>query len=96
MQITDVRVKLSSGDKKMKATVSVTFDNAFVVRDIKVIEGLEKLFVAMPSRKLPDGEFKDIAHPINSETRTMIEEAVLEKYSQELEAAAAEISESLE
>ncbi len=96
MQITDVRVKLSSGDKKMKATVSVTFDNAFVVRDIKVIEGLEKLFVAMPSRKLPDGEFKDIAHPINSETRAMIEEAVLEKYSQELEVAAAEVSDGLE
>ena len=75
------------------AEVSVTFDNAFVVRDIKVIEGQDKLFVAMPSRKLPDGEFKDIAHPINSEMRNMIETAVLEKYQQELESAADEVIE---
>ena len=93
MLITDVRVKLSAGDKKMKAVVSVTFDNAFVVRDIKVIEGQDKLFVAMPSRKLPDGEFKDIAHPINSEMRNLIETAVLEQYQRELENAADEVIE---
>lgn len=88
MLITDVRVKLSQGDSKMKASVAVTFDDAFVVRDIKVIEGQEKLFVAMPSRKLPGGEYKDVAHPINSETRTMIEDAVLAKYQEEIENAA--------
>ena len=93
MLITEVRVKLSVGDKKMKAVVSVTFDNAFVVRDIKVIEGQDKLFVAMPSRKLPDGEFKDIAHPINSEMRNQIETAVLEQYQRELENAASEVIE---
>ena len=87
MLITDVRVKLSAGDKKMKAVVSITFDDAFVVRDIKIIEGQDKLFVAMPSRKLPDGEFKDIAHPINSEMRNLIETAVLEQYQRELENA---------
>ena len=66
MNITDIRVrKVSSATGKMKAVVSITIDDAFVVHDIKVIEGQEKLFIAMPSRKTPDGEFKDIAHPIN-------------------------------
>ena len=65
----------------MKAVVSVTFDDAFVVHDIKVIEGQEKLFIAMPSRKTPDGEFKDIAHPINVEERKMVEEVVLEAFN---------------
>ena len=69
----------------MKAVVSVTFDNAFVVHDIKVIEGQDKLFTAMPSRKTQDGEFKDIAHPINRETRVMIEEAILDEYRNVLE-----------
>ncbi|MDF2841389.1 MAG: spoVG, partial [Clostridia bacterium] len=68
MQITDVRVRRVNAEGKMKAVVSVTFDNEFVVHDIKVIEGQEGLFIAMPSRKTPDGEFKDIAHPINSTT----------------------------
>lgn len=64
----------------MKAVVSVTFDNELVVHDIKVIEGKDKLFVAMPSRKTPEGEFKDIAHPINADIRKYVEEAILEKY----------------
>lgn len=64
----------------MKAIVSVTFDDAFVVHDIKVIEGQDKLFTAMPSRKTPDNEFKDIAHPINSEMRVALENAILDKY----------------
>ena len=93
MKITDVRVKPVTSDSKMKAVVSVTFDDAFVVRDIKTIEGQDKLFVAMPSRKMPDGEFKDIAHPINAETREMIESTVIEKYHAELEAQAASVIE---
>ena len=88
MKITDVRVKPVTSDSKMKAVVSVTFDDAFVVRDIKIIEGQDKLFVAMPSRKMPDGEFKDIAHPINAETREMIESTVIEMYHKELLAQA--------
>lgn len=89
MEITDIRVKKilteSSAESKMKAVVSVTFDDAFVVHDIKVIEGQDKLFTAMPSRKTQDGEFKDIAHPINRETRVMLEEAILAEYRKVLE-----------
>ena len=77
MQITDVRIRKIATDGKMKAIVSVTFDNEFVVHDIKVIEGQNGLFIAMPSRKTPDGEFKDIAHPINTETREKIQKAIL-------------------
>ncbi|MCG8500140.1 MAG: septation regulator SpoVG [Firmicutes bacterium] len=80
MEITDIRVRKISTEGKMKAVVSVTFDNAFVVHDIKVIESQDKMFVAMPSRKTPDGEFKDIAHPINAETRDIIQGAILEKF----------------
>jgi stage V sporulation protein G len=80
MQITDVRVRRVNVEGKMKAVVSVTFDNEFVVHDIKVIEGQEGLFIAMPSRKTPDGEFKDIAHPINSTTRERLQVAILEGY----------------
>jgi stage V sporulation protein G len=80
MQITDVRVRRVNAEGKMKAVVSVTFDNEFVVHDIKVIEGQEGLFIAMPSRKTPDGEFKDIAHPINSATREKLQAAILEGY----------------
>lgn len=81
MQITDVRIRKISKDGKMKAIVSVTFDDQFVVHDIKVIEGQNGYFIAMPSRKTPDGDFKDIAHPINMNTRTMIQDAVLDKYN---------------
>ncbi len=88
MQITDVRVKLVSTESKMKAVASITLDDSFVIRDIKVIDGQDKLFIAMPSRKMPDGEYKDIAHPINSQTRQMVEEAILQGYQAEIEALA--------
>ena len=80
MDITDVRVRRVNKDGKMKAVVSVTFDNEFVVHDIKVIEGDKGLFIAMPSRKTVDGEFRDIAHPINSDTREKIQAYILERY----------------
>ena len=80
MEITDVRVRRIAKDGKMKAVVSITIDNEFVVHDIKVIEGEKGLFIAMPSKKSANGEFRDIAHPINSETR-----ARLERYRQSLE-----------
>lgn len=80
MQITDVRIRKISSEGKMKAIVSVTFDNEFVVHDIKVIDGQNGLFIAMPSRKTPEGEFKDIAHPINTETREKIQNSILEEY----------------
>ncbi len=82
MEITDIRVKKVASEGKMKAVVSVTFDNAFVVHDIKVIEGQEKLFTAMPSRRTPENEFKDIAHPINSEMRELLETAIISKYNE--------------
>lgn len=82
MVITDVRVRKISSAGKMKAVVSVTFDEAFVVHDIKVIEGKERLFIAMPSRKTADGEFKDIAHPINTELREKLQEVILKKYDE--------------
>lgn len=80
MKITDVRLRKISDDGKMKAIVSVTFDDEFVVHDIKIIEGQNGLFVAMPSRKMADGEFRDIAHPINAETRKKIQDAIFEEY----------------
>ena len=80
MEITDVRVRKVNKEGKMKAVVSVTFDNEFVVHDIKVIERDQDLFIAMPSRKTADGEFRDIAHPINAETRQKIQKQILEKY----------------
>ena len=88
MQITDVRVRKITSAGKMKAVVSVTFDEAFVVHDIKVIEGKERLFIAMPSRKTADGEFKDIAHPINTELREKLQEVVLKKYEETPDEAA--------
>lgn len=85
MEITDIRVKKVASDGKMKAVVSVTFDNAFVVHDIKVIEGQDKLFTAMPSRRTPENEFKDIAHPINSEMREKLEAAIISKYNEAIQ-----------
>ena len=85
MQITDVRVRKVSKEGKMKAVVSTTLDDEFVVHDIKVIEGEKGLFIAMPSRKASDGEYRDIAHPINSGTRDRIQTLILEKYAQELD-----------
>lgn len=80
MQITDVRLRKVNSENRMKAVASVTFDNEFVIHDIKVIESQNGLFIAMPSRKTPNGEFKDIAHPINAETREKIQAAILEAY----------------
>ena len=87
MNITDVRVRKVTKEGKMKAVVSITIDEEFVVHDIKVIEGEKGLFIAMPSRKATDGEYRDIAHPINSSTRDKIQTIILEKYQ---EAAAEE------
>lgn len=91
MQITDIRVRKINAEGRMKAVVSVTFDDAFVVHDIKVIEGQDKLFIAMPSRKTPEGEFKDIAHPINAETRELLHDRILEKYQEALEETPGEV-----
>lgn len=80
MIITDVRIRKITTEGKMKAIVSITLDNEFVVHDIKIIEGQSGNFIAMPSRRTPDGEFKDIAHPINTETREKIQKAILDEY----------------
>ena len=82
MQITDVRVRKITKEGKMRAIVSITIDDEFVVHDIKVIEGEKGLFIAMPSKKAMDGEYRDIAHPINSDTRERIQELILEKYQE--------------
>ncbi|MDD6308874.1 MAG: septation regulator SpoVG [Clostridia bacterium] len=84
MEITDIRVRRITAEGKMKAVVSVTFDNAIVIHDIKVIEGQDKLFIAMPSRKTPEGVFKDIAHPINAEMRETLQNAIMKKYEEAL------------
>lgn len=80
MNITDVRVRKVSKEGKMKAIVSITIDEVFVVHDIKVIEGDKGLFIAMPSRKTAEGEYRDIAHPINSDTRVRIQQIILDSY----------------
>ena len=82
MQITDVRIRKVEKEGKMKAVVSITIDEEFVVHDIKIIEGENRLFIAMPSRKAADGEYRDIAHPINSNTRDRIQKLILEKYQE--------------
>ena len=85
MQITDVRVrKVVAKEGKLKAIVSITIDDEFVVHDIKVIDGEKGLFIAMPSRKSTDGEYRDIAHPISSATRERISDLILEKYHEEI------------
>lgn len=84
MKITDVRVRKVTEEGRMKAIVSVTFNDEFVVHDIKIIDGHNGLFIAMPSRKMADGEFRDIAHPINATTRQKIQEAVFEEYEKVL------------
>ena len=81
MNITDIRVRRIANEGKMKAVVSVTIDGEFVVHDIKVIDGDKGLFVAMPSRKASDGEYKDIAHPITSATRQLLQNAIIEAYN---------------
>lgn len=84
MKITEVRISLRD-DEKLKAFVSITLDNCFVVRGLKIIKGNRGMFVAMPSRKRPDGTFQDLAHPINNETRSWMEETILSAYRQEVE-----------
>ena len=85
MTITDVWVRKITKEGKLKAIVSITLDDEFVVHDIKVIEGEKGLFIAMPSKKSADGEFRDIAHPINSSTRENIQSIILDRYQQSLE-----------
>ena len=81
MNITDVRVKKFNGQNRLKAIAAITIDECFVVHELRIIDGKAGLFVAMPSRKMPNGEFKDVAHPINQETRNTIEAAVIEAYN---------------
>lgn len=83
LDITDVRVRKISADSKLKGIASITFDDAFVVHDIKIIEGVNGLFIAMPSRKAAEGDYKDIAHPIKTEMREQIAKLILEKYNSE-------------
>ena len=86
MNISEVRIRfVKKDDSKLKAVASVTLDNCFVVRDIKIIDGTDGLFIAMPSRKTSDGEFKDIAHPLNTETREALKNAILNAYADALE-----------
>ena len=88
MQITDVRIRKVEKEGKMRAVVSITIDEEFVVHEIKVIEGEKGLFIAMPSRRAADGEYRDIAHPINSQTRESIQRMILDKYQEEIEVEA--------
>ena len=84
MEITDIRLKKFAKEGKMKAIVSITLDNEFAVHDIKVIEGEKGLFIAMPSRKAADGDYRDIAHPINQSTRERIQSLILAEYEKAL------------
>ena len=85
MQITDIRIRSVEKEGKMKAVVSITIDDEFVVHDIKIIEGEKAMFIAMPSRKAADGEYRDIAHPINTATRERLQSMILSKYQESLE-----------
>lgn len=85
MQITDIRIRVVSNESKMKAVASVTFDDSFVVHDIKVIEGERGFFIAMPSKKTHGEEYRDIAHPINAEMRNLLQEAIVERFKQALD-----------
>ena len=86
MQVTDVRIRKVEKEGKMKAVVSITIDEEFVVHDIKIIEGEKGLFIAMPSRRAADEEYRDIAHPINSDTRERIQRLILERYQETIDA----------
>jgi stage V sporulation protein G len=85
MEITDIRIRRVEADGKLRAYVTVTFDDCFVVHNVKIIEGKSGRFIAMPSRKTKTGEYKDVAHPINSDFRQTLQEKILQAYSQELE-----------
>ena len=91
MRITDIRIRKVAKEGKMKAVASITIDEEFVVHDIKVIEGEKGMFIAMPSRKASDGEYRDIAHPINSLTRETIQTMILKRYEEAVAGAAAEL-----
>lgn len=84
MKITDVRVRVLGTESRLKGVATITFNDSFVVHDIKIIEGETGVFIAMPSKKMPNGSYRDIAHPINSETRKEIEEHILAKYEEVL------------
>ena len=90
MQITDIRIRKTERDGKLRAVASITIDEEFVVHDIKVIDGDKGMFIAMPSRKTTDGEYKDIAHPIKSSTREEMQRLILDKYNSEFGDEAAE------
>jgi len=85
MEITEVKVFPAKDDGRLKAYATIVFDNAFIIRDLKVIEGHKGLFVSMPSRKRKDGTFRDVVHPLNPETRCLIEERVIEEYKRVME-----------
>ena len=82
MEITDVRIKKIESENRLKAIASITFDNCLVIHDVRVIEGDNGVFIAMPSKKIPTGEFKDIAHPITSEFRKVLEEVIIKAYNE--------------
>jgi len=90
MQVTNVRIRLIKTEGRLKAVGSITLDDSFVVHDVRVLEGERGMFVAMPSKQLPNGMFRDVAHPINTETRTMIDGKVLEAYEEALQEAEVE------
>ena len=90
MEITDIRVRRVTAEGKLKAYVTVTFDDCFVVHNVKVIEGKSGIFIAMPSRKTKTGEYKDVAHPINSDFRTVLQDQILDAYEQAGETVGAE------
>jgi len=96
MEVTDVRLRRVQTDGRMRAIASITLDNEFVVHDIRVIDGNTGLFVAMPSKRTPDGEFRDIAHPINSTTRNKIQEIILNEYHNSSESEESDKAEELE
>lgn len=87
MNITEVKISPIDGDEKLKAFATVTFDDCFLIRDLKIINGKKGFFVAMPSRKMKDGTFKDIAHPLNNAMRQQLEAKVLEEYNKSIESA---------
>ena len=84
MEITDIRIRKMDGDGKMKAIASITLDEEFVIHDIKIVDGEKGLFIAMPSKKTSEGEYRDIAHPIKTETRNRIQSMILDKFNQEI------------
>ncbi|MFA6801120.1 MAG: septation regulator SpoVG [Acholeplasmataceae bacterium] len=91
MKITDVRVKIVNSDSRLRGVATITFDESFVVHDIRIIEGENGLFVAMPSKKTPNGTFRDIAHPIHGDMRKLIEDAIANEYKEELKNSSVEV-----